>query len=740
MSSGTWWGRVKTGSKAGFDKAWKAADKLGAPVNRLSNRLGSEAFWPTTLDKESDKAARILKSFCKDGFYQEEETQPENDGPKQKQRVLQKIPTKVIQNAKAVAIFTTMRTGLWMSGAGGSGVLVARLPDGSWSPPSGILLHTAGLGFMVGVDIYDCVVVINTDEALEAFTHVRCTLGGEISVAAGPVGAGGVLETELHKRQAPVYNYMKSRGFYAGVQIDGTVIIERTDENERFYGERIPVKEILAGKAQHPPHEIRRLMETLKAAQGDTDVDESIIPTEPPPGDYQLDDGHMFGVPEKDDPDPYGVLALEKEGLSLKEAGTHKRASWQEFSFNPAPNSPVHAAYRQSQSREMSRRSSWRTSALSTAEAKTTSSLRTSLDQPSKPTIRMSDMSTQTDFNDPPSPSRWSMRSGGSKAGSRRSSDQDRHSKMPELPEGKVLETSPDRNEQQTAPAVNGYSTPPHTPPPADSQKAEPSRPDEEQEDEDAHIEEPVVHSIQHVQPASPKMISKARIVNVPKRLPPKLPPRNPNRGSGPLVIDASPKTSSPEDDDEEASVKSGRDSNLASPPAHEEASATRHSSEKVDEVKQVDGQDDARRSRSESPSKMDDVKLDDDDDDEPEMSNPLAKAQEARKRESMPSGNEPATNGSQVEEEEEGAHKRESVPGGGEPAANASQVEEDKTHKRGSVPGGDEPAKNEPESEKQEAHHKRESMSGDDVQPSSQSQTEVEEVRKRESMPGGFE
>merc|ERR1712072_993681 len=125
------------------------------------------------------------------------------------------------------------------------------------------------------------------------------------------------------------------------------------------------------------------------------------------------------------------------------------------------------------------------------------------------------------------------------------------------------------RNEQQTAPAVNGYSTPPHTPPPADIQKAEPSRPDEEQEDEDAHIEEPVVHSIQHVQPASPKMISKARIVDVPKRLPPKLPPRNPNRGSGPLVIDASLKTSSPEEEDDgEASVKSGRDSNLASPPA----------------------------------------------------------------------------------------------------------------------------------------------------------------------------
>jgi len=64
MSQSTWWDRVRTGSKKGFDQAWKAVDKVGAPVNKLTNKLGSEAFWPTTLDKESDKAARILKSFC----------------------------------------------------------------------------------------------------------------------------------------------------------------------------------------------------------------------------------------------------------------------------------------------------------------------------------------------------------------------------------------------------------------------------------------------------------------------------------------------------------------------------------------------------------------------------------------------------------------------------------------------------------------------------------------------------
>ncbi|KAF2716277.1 DUF500-domain-containing protein [Polychaeton citri CBS 116435] len=375
------WERVKTGGKTGFDKTWNAVDKLGAPVNRLTNKIGSEAFWPTTLDKESDKAARILKSFCKDGFYTEEERQPE-DGPKQKQRVIKKIPTSVIQNAKGLAIFTTMRSGLWFSGAGGAGILVGRTPDGSWSPPSGIMLHTAGLGFLVGIDIYDCVVVINTQEALEAFTKVRCTLGGEISATAGPVGTGGVLESEVHKRQSPIFTYMKSRGFYAGVQIDGTVIIERTDENERFYNQRIGVNDILAGKARYAPKEyLERLWETLKAAQGDTDIDYSLIPDGPPPADYEIEDGHIFGVPDKEDPDPYGVLALEKEGMGVVEAGTKKRASWEQFSFHPSPSSPVHNMFPRN-SQETSRRNSWRTSAMSNVmhETKTSSSLRNSGD------------------------------------------------------------------------------------------------------------------------------------------------------------------------------------------------------------------------------------------------------------------------------------------------------------------------------------------------------------------------
>ncbi|CAL5871842.1 uncharacterized protein PFLUO_LOCUS6095 [Penicillium psychrofluorescens] len=362
------WDKTKGYSKRGFDKAWQTVDKLGGPVNRLSNRLGAEAFWPMSIDKESDKAARILRSFCKDGFYAaESEVATDDQGkinrPKGKQRVIKKIPSHVVKQAKGIAVFTTMRTGLWMSGSGGSGVLLARIPEtGEWSPPSGIMLHTAGIGFLAGVDIYDCVVIINTTEALNAFKKVRCTLGGEVSAAAGPVGMGGVLDSEVHKRQSPIWTYMKSKGLYAGVAVDGTIVIERTDENERFYGERLSVTDILAGKVRFPPDSINTLLQTLKAAQGDGDVDVSLIaPAGETPGDIELpEQDEAFGVPAEDDPDPYGVKALEAEGLFIREAGTKVRPSLDVFEFRPHHNSPVFATFSR-RSADSSPRNSWRT-------------------------------------------------------------------------------------------------------------------------------------------------------------------------------------------------------------------------------------------------------------------------------------------------------------------------------------------------------------------------------------------
>ena len=197
---------------------------------------------------------------------------------------------QVIRNCKGLAIFTVMRAGFHWSGAGGSGVIVGKTADGQWSPPSGILIHTLGWGLMAGADIYDCVCVINNEHGMDSFTRVRCTLGGEVSAAVGPLGAGSQLDSSL-RNAAPVWSYTKSKGLYVGVQIDGTVIVERASGNERFYSvEKIRNKQILAGDVRPPQGTAVQLWETLQAAEG-SHYDSNKLP--PPgykaPGDHDLE-------------------------------------------------------------------------------------------------------------------------------------------------------------------------------------------------------------------------------------------------------------------------------------------------------------------------------------------------------------------------------------------------------------------------------------------------------------------
>lgn len=504
------WEKTFGYSKKGFDKAWHALDKLGAPVNRLSNRIGAEAFWPMSLDKESDKAARILRSFCKDGFYEDPTPDEERmkrdskgriDKPQGKQRVLKKIPSEVIKQAKGLAIFTTMRTGLWVSGAGGSGVLLARIPEtGEWSPPSGIMLHTAGIGFMVGVDIYDCVVVINTYEALEGFKRIRCTLGGEMSVAAGPVGVGGVLETEVHKRQAPIWTYMKSRGIYAGVQVDGTIILERSDENERFYGEKIRVNDILAGKVRFPPDSLKMLMQTIKSAQGDTDVDESVLPTPGlAPSDMELVEGN-FGIPAVDDPDPFGVKALEAEGLFIREAGTKARPSHDVFEFRPAPSSPIYNTFPR-YSVDSSRRTSWRGSLHSY----------TSVDRGTQTDDRPMTATTTTSRMSSPRSMKESISS----------------------PQEDVLE---EREEHEEPEYTNGDQEP-NSEPEVDEVATTTVAKHESVKSIPPTVDDQTVST--EAKRLSPTF-TRARLVTIPKRIPPALPPRNPERKHDSLSTTAS--------------------------------------------------------------------------------------------------------------------------------------------------------------------------------------------------------
>lgn len=250
-----------------------------------------------------------------------------------------------------------MRSGLWKSGSGGSGVLVARKSDGTWSAPSGLLLHTAALGFVIGVDVYDCLLVINSLSDLEMFTRAKTTLGSDVELAVGPVMSTGHTENEIRSNdiEHTVLTYVKARGEHRAVNIDGSLVTERTAENHSFYGRSASVHDILAGNVPHfDSSEVKTLYEVIKSAEGRVDFDARMLENltlQPAPGDALIENPSLlspmspsaisFGVPDNEDFDPFGVKALEMAGLEIREAGTNLRPASSQFEFNPSPTSPL---------------------------------------------------------------------------------------------------------------------------------------------------------------------------------------------------------------------------------------------------------------------------------------------------------------------------------------------------------------------------------------------------------------
>lgn len=365
-------------------------------ANMQLKRVQREAFWPATLDQECDKAARILKSFCGrslnvPGLYlilfsclvqinafsfARKLTPPvdgyfapfDNDAPaspsststgiKTLDQIPKKIPRRIIQNAAAIAVFTCMRSGLWMTGSGGSGILIARKSDGTWSPPSGIMLHTPTLSFIIGVDVYDCVLVISSLAALESVSRPRVTLGEDVELRAGETVSLGYEEIELNWRELgnTVLTYMKARGQQQSVNLHGCMLSERSNENERFYAADVTHMDILAGNVSRNVEETTALNEVLKMAEGRSDYDTAVInrvAAEPAPSDALITTSpsksvsmpssphSSFGVPQADDPDPFGILALEMAGLEIREAGSRMRPTSSLFDMNQTPMSPV---------------------------------------------------------------------------------------------------------------------------------------------------------------------------------------------------------------------------------------------------------------------------------------------------------------------------------------------------------------------------------------------------------------
>lgn len=247
------------GSSA-FTKSIKISDWAAGYANAASAKIGGERFWPKSDDTEEEikKCERILRAFTVEGIpskdtHEEEYSDGKGNKIKKKRKVLRKIPPKAIKQCKGIVIYTAMRSGIApFGGAGGTGLVLARLPDGSWSAPASVSPNNFAVGLLLGMDIFDVILLLNTDKAVESFRSHKVTFGAETAIAAGPVGAGISMESGVDR--APIYSYVRSRGLYAGVEVMGQAFLSRFDENERFYyWPGIKAEDILEGRVRIPP-------------------------------------------------------------------------------------------------------------------------------------------------------------------------------------------------------------------------------------------------------------------------------------------------------------------------------------------------------------------------------------------------------------------------------------------------------------------------------------------------------
>jgi SH3 domain-containing YSC84-like protein 1 len=169
------------------------------------------------------------------------------------------VPDVIMRDAKGLAILTLTKGGFVFTGRGGSGIVVARTEKG-WSGPSAIGAGGMGFGFQAGAQVSELVIVLNTPDAVVAFAKGgNVTLGGAMSLAAGPVGRD--LEGSMAVG-AVMYTYSRSQGFFAGVSLEGTVVYTRDEANAEFYGKPVQAREILSGSIP-PPAGAQKLLKFL---------------------------------------------------------------------------------------------------------------------------------------------------------------------------------------------------------------------------------------------------------------------------------------------------------------------------------------------------------------------------------------------------------------------------------------------------------------------------------------------
>jgi SH3 domain-containing YSC84-like protein 1 len=153
-----------------------------------------------------------------------------------------------LKSARGVLVFPSiLKGGFVVGGAGGTGVLLVRGDNGQWRGPAFYTLGALSVGLLAGGQQAEVVILVNTASGVDRLLSNSLKLGGDASIAAGPVGAG-----KAANLNADFVSYAKSKGAYAGVSVDGSVLDVRASLNRAYYdAEATPVDILVRGKSSN---------------------------------------------------------------------------------------------------------------------------------------------------------------------------------------------------------------------------------------------------------------------------------------------------------------------------------------------------------------------------------------------------------------------------------------------------------------------------------------------------------
>jgi lipid-binding SYLF domain-containing protein len=177
----------------------------------------------------------------------------------------ERIPRDLLDKAECVAVVPSAKKfALGVGGRWGKGAVVCRGQGGSgaWGAPLMISVGGGSFGLQIGGQAADYVFLVMNPKGIDYLMRSQFTLGGDAAVAAGPVGRTGSAGTDLRMR-AEILSYSRTRGLFAGLSLEGTVVKQDKDGNESVYGEQVDPKRLLIeGKYPVPPA-ARGLVELL---------------------------------------------------------------------------------------------------------------------------------------------------------------------------------------------------------------------------------------------------------------------------------------------------------------------------------------------------------------------------------------------------------------------------------------------------------------------------------------------